>query len=86
MMCVWCGAPGLPAPTTHRIGKVVKKMTKKYMIDTYALYLSDFCLARNEDDEWKARHGMARLEALACQLYGFEFCDELPVLAREKLA
>ena len=66
--------------------KGCEKMTKKYMIDTYALYLSDFRLARNEDDEWKARHGMARLEELACLLYGFEFCDELPVLAREKLA
>ena len=52
-------------------------MSKKYILDRYKIAMQDFRLARNEDDQWEARKDMARLEALASQLYGFEFADSL---------
>ena len=56
-------------------------MTKRYIIEQYANMLSDFRIADYDDEAWTARKGMARIERLAMEEYGFEFSDALPFLA-----
>lgn len=56
-------------------------MTKKYIIEQYANKLSDYRIADSDDEAWTARKGMARIERLAMEEYGFEFADSLPFLA-----
>lgn len=52
-------------------------MDKKYIENQYHLAVLDFRVARNEDEQWKARRTMARLEQIATQKYGFAYADEL---------
>ena len=37
----------------------------------------DFCMAHTDDDQWKARKRMARLERTAAEMYGFDYADSL---------
>jgi hypothetical protein len=50
---------------------------KEYIEREYHLAVLDFKTAHNEDDQWKARKTMARLEQIAMQEYGFEYSDGL---------
>lgn len=56
---------------------------KKYIEEQYKLAISDFKIAKTEDEQWQARKDMARIEALATEKYGFEYCDELQKLKSE---
>lgn len=49
--------------------------TKEYLEREYKLALSDYRLARTEDDKWAARKAMAKLEQLAAECYGFGYAD-----------
>lgn len=52
-------------------------MDKKYIEKQYHLAVLDFTTAKNENEQWRARKDMARLEQIAAQEYGFEYADEL---------
>lgn len=52
-------------------------MDKKYIEEQYHLSVLDFKTAHNEDEQWKARKTMAKLEQIAIQEYGFKYADEL---------
>ena len=56
-------------------------MTKKYIMEQYAISLSDYRIADSDEDAWRARKSMAKLETLAMQEYGFEFADSLVYLS-----
>lgn len=58
-----------------------ENMTKNYLIEQYAIALSDFRIADSDEDAWSARKSMAKLETLAMQEYGFEFADSLVYLS-----
>ena len=49
-------------------------MNKGYLEEQYAIAVSNFKIARNEDAQWDARKEMARLETLMVELYGAEYC------------
>lgn len=51
--------------------------TKEYISNEYHLAVLDYKLAHNEDERWKARYQIARLERIAAELFGFDFADEL---------
>lgn len=52
-------------------------MDKEYILNYYKLAMSDFKIAKNEDEKWDARKRMAKLEAIASEKYGFDFTDSL---------
>ena len=52
-------------------------MDKTYLLIQYHCAVLDFMAAKNEDEQWKARKEMARIEQTAGELFGFEFVDEL---------
>lgn len=52
-------------------------MDKEYIKNQYKLAYLDFRTARSENDAWDARKRMAKLEALASELYGFEWSDTM---------
>lgn len=52
-------------------------MDKAYIEEQYHLAVMDFEIARNEEEQWKARKTMARLEEIAVAKYGFAYADEL---------
>lgn len=52
-------------------------MDKDYIEAQYHLAVLDYKLAKNEDEQWEARHTMARLETLAIELFGTDFQEEL---------
>jgi len=52
-------------------------MDKKYIENQYHLAVLEFQTARNEEEQWKARKTMARLEQIAMQEYGFAYADDL---------
>ena len=52
-------------------------MTKEYLQSEYHVAVMDFRLARNEDEQWKARKTMARLEQIAVESYGDACVNEL---------
>ena len=54
-------------------------MHKDYIENEYRLAVSDFKLAKNEDEQWDARKRMAKLEQIASSAYGFEYADSLKV-------
>lgn len=53
------------------------KLTKEYLEEQYKIAYSDLKIARDEDMQWEARKRMAKLEQLAADQYGFEYCDQL---------
>ena len=55
-------------------------MEKSYLEEQYRLAVSDFKVARNEDEQWEARKTMARLEQIAEQAYGADYADQLAQL------
>ena len=59
----------------------MKKASKEYIEREYRLAVLEFKTAINEDAQWEARKSMARLERLAMTTYGFEYADELHVMA-----
>lgn len=52
-------------------------MTKEYIEEQYRLAVSDFKVARTEDEQWEARKTMARLEQLASENFGFSYSESL---------
>lgn len=59
-------------------------MDKNYIENQYRLAWLDFKTAHTEDEQWTARKQMAKLEALASELFGFEYADSLQTLRTEK--
>lgn len=59
-------------------------MDKHYIESQYRLAWLDFRTAHTEDEQWTARKQMAKLEALASELFGFEYADSLQELRTEK--
>lgn len=57
--------------------KNMEKLSKEYLISQYNIAVADFKLASNEDAQWDARKRMAKLEALAIEMHGEEFAQEL---------
>lgn len=52
-------------------------MDKKYIEEQYKLALSDFQIAKTEDEKWEARKTMALLEELASENFGFSYTESL---------
>lgn len=61
-------------------------MDKSYIESQYRLAWLDFKTAHNEDEQWDARKRMAKLEALASELYGFAYADSLKSVARSRVS
>lgn len=53
------------------------RMDKEYLKKQYHLALLESKTAHNEDEQWKARKTMARLERTALELFGDRFLEEL---------
>ena len=53
------------------------KLSKELIEKEYKFAWFDFCMAHTEDDQWKARKRMARLERSAAEMYGFGYADSL---------
>ena len=60
-------------------------MGKEYLVEQYAVMLSNYRIADNDEKKWDSRKGMARIEKLAMEQYGFDFADLLPNLANRWL-
>ena len=56
-------------------------MDKNYIEKQYRLAVLQFRTARSEDEQWQARRSMAKLEAVASEIFGFDYADSL----KEKL-
>lgn len=56
---------------------------RSYLMEQYKIAINDFKLAINEDEQWKARKELAKLEQTAVEMYGNAFCDELEKLKNE---
>lgn len=52
-------------------------MNKKYIESNYKQAFLELKTAHTEDEQWQARKTMAKLEALAAQLFGFDYSDSL---------
>lgn len=52
-------------------------MDKIYIDSQYNLALLDFKCAHNVDEQFQARHQMARLELIAAEIFGFDFVELL---------
>lgn len=52
-------------------------MDKDYIKNQYKLAYLDFRTARSENEQWDARKRMAKLEALASEMFGFEWSDAM---------
>lgn len=52
-------------------------LSKELIENEYKFAWFDFCMAHTEDDQWKARKRMARLERTAAEMYGFDYADSL---------
>lgn len=61
----------------------MENVTKDYLKEQYKIAISDFKTARNENEQFKAREDMARIERLAIESYGFDFCDQIHELSKE---
>lgn len=66
-------------------GKMMERTInqKSYLMEQYKLAVSNFRVAKNEDEQWKAREKLAKLEQTAVEMYGNAFCDELEKLKNE---
>ena len=58
-------------------------MDKAYIESQYKLAWLDFKTAHTEDEQWESRKRMARLEALASELFGFAYADSLEEIRKE---
>lgn len=70
---------------TVKGGKMMERTMnqRSYLMEQYKLAINDFKLAINEDEQWKARKELAKLEQTAVEMYGNAFCDELEKLKKE---
>lgn len=59
-------------------------LEKDYIEREYRAAVLDFRTAKNEDEQWSARRNMARLEALAAEMHGFDYADSLKELLTNK--
>lgn len=55
----------------------MERNNKDYIEREYKQAISDFKVAHNENERWKCRKTMAKLELLACEFYGYEYADWL---------
>lgn len=53
---------------------------KKYIEDQYKIAWLDFKTAYSENERWSARIRMAKLEALASELFGYDYADKLSAI------
>ena len=60
------------------------KLDKDYLEREYRSAILDFKTAKTEDEQWSARRNMARLEALASEMYGFDYADSLKERSKNK--
>lgn len=60
------------------------KLDKDYLEREYRSAILDFKTAKTEDEQWSARRNMARLEALASEMYGFDYADSLKERSENK--
>lgn len=60
------------------------KLDKDYLEREYKTAILDFKTAKTEDEQWSARRNMARLEALASEMYGFDYADSLKERSENK--
>lgn len=51
--------------------------TREYIEEQYRLAVLDFKVAQTEEEQWKARKDLAKLELVASQTYGFDYADML---------
>lgn len=54
-----------------------KYVTKDYIERFYDIAILDYKTAHTQEDLWNARKDMARLEALASTVFGFDYADQL---------
>lgn len=54
-----------------------KKMDKEYLRKQYHQSMLEFRAAHTEDEQWKARKQMARIERTALELFGDSFLNEI---------
>lgn len=73
-------------PPSGSKGKVKRNMDKTYIEREYKLAWLDFKTSPDENDQWDARKRMAKLEALASELYGFDYADSLQEVARSRVS
>ena len=52
-------------------------MDKYYIESQYRLAVLDYKLSINDDQKHDALRRMAKLELIASEFFGFNFCDEL---------
>lgn len=66
-------------------GKMMERTVdqRSYLMDQYKIAISNFTVARSEDEQWKARKELAKLEQTAVEMYGNDFCKELEKLKKE---
>lgn len=57
------------------------QMDKEYIEKEYEQAIKEYNAALTEDDLDTARRTMKRLEAIAMQDYGFDYADELAMIA-----
>lgn len=56
---------------------------KGYLLQQYKLAISDFKVARSEDEQWNARKQMARIERTAFELYGKDLDESFEEMKNE---
>lgn len=52
-------------------------MDRDYLDRQYRQAVLEYRTARTEDEQWRARKTMARLERTAAELYGYDYADQL---------
>lgn len=50
-------------------------MDKEYIEKLYKQAIMDFKYAHNEDEQWDARHDMAKLERFSIEKFGYEYVE-----------
>lgn len=60
-------------------------MSQEYLIEMYRLALFDYHCATDDDGRHCALCDMSRLQLFASEIYGFDFADELPELAKSQI-
>lgn len=63
--------------------KITGLITREYIEREYVQAIREFQCAHSEDEQWKARKTMARLEDIAMHEFGFDYSDYLEKLKVE---
>lgn len=57
-------------------------MDKHYIESQYKLAILDYKLAKDDNEKHSAQRRMAKLELIASETFGFNYCDELEKLKK----